>query len=174
LTLGGNQNLSLGDSLLLTPAANFEITHYEWTSTTALACADCPTIRLLPIESGQYTLTAYDANGCSLTTSVAVRLEKENRVFIPNVFSPNNDGINDVYQVFTGKSVSQINQFQIFDYEGRLMYQVNDSAPNDSSIGWDGRFNGQKMSPAVFAVLMEVTLIDGTTKQYRETMTLIE
>ncbi|MFK7981796.1 MAG: lamin tail domain-containing protein [Saprospiraceae bacterium] len=174
LTLGGNQVLSLGDSLLLTPITNFDITRFEWTSTTTLPCTDCPTIRLLPIESGQYTLTAYDANDCSLTASVAVRLEKKNRAFIPNVFSPNNDGVNDVYQVFTGKSVSRINQFQIFDYEGRLMYQINDRAPNDTSIGWDGRFNGQKMSPAVFAVLMEVTLIDGTTKQYRETMTLIK
>jgi len=174
LTLGPTLDLSLGDSLILIPEANFDITRFEWAATAPLNCTDCSTIRMLPIQDGVYTLTAYDANDCSLEASVTVRLEKENRVFMPNVFSPNNDGVNDVYQVFTGKSVSRINQFQVFDYEGRLMYQVNDSSPNDTSVGWDGEFNGQKMSPAVFVVLMEVTMIDGTTKQYRETMTLIK
>ncbi|GEM_PF-3806826 len=174
LTLGEDQNLLLGDSLILIPEANFDIVRFEWTATAPLTCTDCSTIRLLPTADGQYTLTAYQANGCSLTASVMVRLRKENLVFIPNVFSPNDDGINDIYQIFPSQSVSRINQFQVFDYEGRLMHQVNNRAPNDGSIGWDGRFNGRKMVPAVFVVLVEVTLLDGTKEQYRETVTLIE
>jgi len=166
--------LNLGDSLILSPAANFKIAEFQWTATVPIPCMDCPEIRQLPIQDGQYMLTTLDENGCSISTSSNVRLRKEQQVFIPNVFSPNGDGINDRYQIFMGKSIKRIQQFQIFDEVGRLMYQVNDRLPNDTSIGWDGQFRGQKMSPAVFVVLMEVTLIDETTKQYRETMTLIK
>ena len=52
-------------------------------------------------------------------------------------------------------------QFRIFDYEGRLMYAVNNHSVNNTTIGWDGMFNGQKMLPAVFVVLVEVELLDG-------------
>ena len=174
LTLGENQHLFLGDSLRLVPEANFDITRFEWTATNPLICSDCSTIKTIPMQDGQYFLTAYDVNGCSITASSVVKLIKERPLFIPNVFSPNGDGLNDRYQVFVGKSVHQINQFSIYDYEGRLMYQVNNWLPNDAPIGWDGRFNGQKMLPAVFVVLVEVELIDGTIQQYSETITLMK
>jgi len=145
LTLGDYQNLFLGDSLTLIPKANFEIVRFEWAATTPLICSDCSTIKTIPTQDGQYSLTAYDVNGCSATASSRVQLIKENPVFIPNVFSPNGDGVNDQYQIFPRKSVSQIKQFSIYDYEGRLMYQVNDRLPNDAAIGWDGRFNRQTL-----------------------------
>ena len=174
LTIGDNQQLLLGDSLTLTPKANFDIHRFEWTATAPLTCSDCSTIKTIPTQDGQYFLTAYDANGCSATASSKLQLIKERPVFIPNVFSPNGDGLNDTYQIFARKSVHRIQQFSIYDYEGRLMYQTNNRLPNDSAIGWDGRFNGQKMSPAVFVVLVEVELIDGTQQQYSETITLME
>ena len=174
LTLGAPQDLSLGDSLILKPTANFDITRFEWTATNPLICTDCSTLGLIPTQDGKYTLTAYDGNGCRISATTNVRIHKESQVFLPNVFSPNGDGLNDRYQIFTGNSVRRINEFQVFDYEGRLMYQANDRQPNDPSIGWDGRFNGRKMLPAVFVVLVDVTLIDGTTKNYRQTMTLIK
>ncbi len=174
LSLGDDQDLSLGDSLILIPTANFDITRFEWTATTPLVCTDCSTLGLIPTQDENYTLTAYDTNGCSISATTNVRIRKDSQVFLPNVFSPNGDGLHDRYQIFSGNSVQNIDQFQVFDYEGRLMYQANDRQPNDPSIGWDGRFNGRDMLPAVFVVLVEVTLIDGTTKNYRQTMTLIK
>ena len=174
VTLGDPKNLTLGDSLTIRPKANFDIARFEWTATIPLACADCPVIRTTPVQSGEYTLVAYDANDCATTASLTVNLQKEKQVYLPNVFSPNGDGVNDVYQIFTGKSVIRLKLFQIFDYEGRLMYQVNDRAPNDASIGWDGRFNGKKMITGVFVVLADVDLIDGTTQQYTQPMTLVQ
>ena len=156
------------------PVANFEIARLEWIATVPLPCTDCPTIRLLPTQDGVYSVTAYDANGCSVTTSTTIRLQKQNQLYLPNIFSPNGDGINDIYQIFAGNSIASIQQFRIFDAEGRLMYQVNDRLPTDNSVGWDGRFNGQKMLPSVFVVLVEVVLIDGTTAEYRGDFTLVE
>lgn len=174
LTLGDSQNLSLGDSLVLVPQANFTITHFEWTATVPITCSDCTTIQTIPNQDGTYTLTAYDINGCSVTASSTIQIKKESPVYMPNIFSPNDDGVNDRYQIFTNNSVSRIHQLQVYDYEGRLMYQVNNRLPNDASIGWDGQFNGQKMLPGVFVVLLEVELIDGNWRQFTQTMTLVE
>ncbi len=174
LTIGDTKNLILGDSLTLTPKANFEIDRFEWSATVPLTCENCSEIKTIPTQNGAYTLTAYDANGCKNTASMTVNLRKESQVYLPNVFSPNNDGNNDVYQVLTGNIVKRLKSLKIFDYEGRLMYQVTNRPPNDAAVGWDGMFNGQKMLPAVFVVFVEVELLDGTNEMYRQTMTLVK
>jgi hypothetical protein len=54
------------------------------------------------------------------------------------------------------------------------MYEVLSQAPSpDGSIGWDGRFKGQKMMPAVFLYMIEVEYIDGRTLLYRGDVTLL-
>lgn len=174
LTLGDAKNLILGDSLTLSPKANFEIERFEWSATVPLICEDCSEIKAIPTQNGVYTLAAYDVNGCQVIASTAVNLRKESQVYLPNAFSPNGDGRNDVYRVLTGNVVTTIKNLRIFDYEGRLMYQITNRPPNDVSIGWDGLFNGQEMLPAVFVVLVEVELLDGTSEIYRQTMTLVK
>lgn len=174
LTLEGTTNLVLGDGLTISPKANFEIDRFEWTATVPLSCENCSEIKTIPTQNATYTLTAYDANDCKVTASTSVNLRKETQVYLPNAFSPNGDGNNDVYQVLTGNAVKTLKEMRIFDYEGRLMYQVNNRRPNDVAVGWDGLFNGLKMLPAVFVVLVEVELLDGTSVVYRQTMTLVE
>jgi len=174
LTIGDTKSLILGDSLILTPKANFEIDRFEWSATVPIQCEDCLEIKTIPTQNGVYTLTAYDANGCKTIASTAVNLRKERQVYLPNAFSPNGDGHNDVYQVHTGNIVKSIKNMRVFDYEGRLMYQVTNRPPNDASVGWDGLFNGEKMLPGVFAIFVEVELLDGANKEYRQTMTLVK
>lgn len=174
LSLGQDQHLVLGDSLTIIPHANFVIERFAWSANVPLTCPDCLDIKTVPTKAGQYSLTAFDSNDCSVTTSVKVNLKKDKAVYLPNVFSPNADGLNDRYQIFPNNSVTRLNNFRIYDYEGRLMYQIYDRTPNDSTVGWDGTFNGQKMLPAVFVVLVEVELLDGTTKTYSQTMTLVK
>ena len=174
LTIGNEVNLNLGDSLNIVPKANFEIISYEWTANAPLPCSDCSNLQFTPIQNGTYTLTAFDANGCSTSATLSLRLKKESLVYLPNAFSPNGDGLNDVYQIYTGNSVAKLLNFRIYDYEGRLMYQVKNRAAKDPTVAWNGVFNGYKMLPAVFVVLAEVELIDGTTRDYSQTMTLVE
>ncbi|MEM6319416.1 MAG: hypothetical protein AAF960_17225 [Bacteroidota bacterium] len=174
LALEAPADLSLGDSLIIVPQANFDITRYEWTASSEPVCPDCPILQSQPTQNGLYTLTAYDVNDCAISASFNLTVQSNNQVYLPNVFSPNDDGINDVYRLFAGNSVARILHFQIRDFEGRRMYEVNDRLPTDDTVGWDGWFNGQRMLPAVFVVSAEVEMIDGTVREVVQTMTLVK
>ncbi|WP_452228239.1 MULTISPECIES: T9SS type B sorting domain-containing protein [unclassified Lacinutrix] len=82
---------------------------------------------------GENSITVRDINGCGqISTSILV-------VDYPLVFTPNNDGYNDVWRI-TGINPDAV--ISIFDRYGKLIKQFN-----AASIGWDGTFNGQPVPP---------------------------
>jgi len=83
-------------------------------------------------------------------------------VFIPNVFSPNEDGINDVFFISAAvNSVEAIPYFRIFDRWGSIVFDHKDLLPNDPALGWDGKWLGKKMNPGVFVWVASVRFLDG-------------
>ena len=72
-------------------------------------------------------------------------------IFIPNIFTPNDDGVNDVFFIFGGDLVESIITFEIFDRWGNEVYDAQNFQPNDPANGWDGTFKDEKLSPAVFS-----------------------
>jgi gliding motility-associated-like protein len=169
--------IQLGDTLTrLVPEiiSSVPVDTFIWSPPAQLSCNRCKNPIVNALKSQTYTLTVKDANGCTASGEVYVDVEKKRNVFIPNAFSPNDDGINDKFQIFTGLGVKNINFFRVYDRWGELMYEVLSQAPSpDGSIGWDGRFKGQKMMPAVFLYMIEVEYIDGRTLLYRGDVTLL-
>jgi gliding motility-associated-like protein len=76
--------------------------------------------------------------------------------FIPNVFSPNDDNINDVFSVMTNPDI-EIRSIHgvIFDRWGNLVFKSD-----AKTFTWDGRFNGEALNPGVFAYLITIAYID--------------
>jgi len=76
-------------------------------------------------------------------------------IFVPNAFSPNGDGRNDLFQAFTGPEVL-IQEFELllFDRWGNLMIRIQ-----DPQVGWDGTHQGKAMDPAVFVWWLRVRMI---------------
>jgi gliding motility-associated-like protein len=72
-------------------------------------------------------------------------------IFVPNAFSPNDDGDNDVLYV-RGDCVKKI-EMEIFDRWGKKICTINTMAD-----GWDGTFKGKPMDPAVFVYFLRATL----------------
>jgi gliding motility-associated-like protein len=72
----------------------------------------------------------------------------EYQIFMPNVFSPNNDGFNDLFEVF-GRNITFV-RLRIFDRWGNLVFETQ--SPEQ---GWDGRFRGQNMPTGVYTCLLE-------------------
>ncbi|MFK7797564.1 MAG: gliding motility-associated C-terminal domain-containing protein [Aureispira sp.] len=158
-------SLRLGDRITksifqntLTPVA------YEWTPTTGLSCADCRTPILQALETTTYTIIGTDVQGCTDTTSWTVKVNESPRVFVPNAFSPNDDGLNDVLQVYSPGDVVQVLDFQIFSRWGERVFQQQNFLPNYPAYAWDGTFRGQKMPSGVFVYKLEVLLVDGRTE----------
>ena len=118
------------------------------------------------LAEGTYVLRVQDELGCQ-TDSTLVLLEENCPVYIPNVFSPNNDGLNDRFQVFSnGDPGTFILKYSIFDRWGELVYENDSFNPSDVSQFWDGTFRGKPLGAGVFIYLVEVGYADGTTASF--------
>ncbi|MCC6726120.1 MAG: gliding motility-associated C-terminal domain-containing protein [Saprospiraceae bacterium] len=178
VTLPALVEIELGDSLTMldpTIVSAFPIDSFIWDPATNLSCNDCKNPRVTGIEPQTYTLTIIDVNGCTATASVFVDIDRNRNVYIPNVFSPNGDGINDKFQVFTGIGVTAINYIRIYDRWGDLVFDAKDVEPSvDGTIGWDGELRGQRMDPAPFVYLIEVEFVDKKKLLYKGDFVLLK
>lgn len=115
------------------------------------------------LGAGMYTLFVQDERGCAIDSTFSLR-ESRCPVYVPNVFSPNNDGVNDRFQVFSGGAHGVfIQRYLILDRWGELIYEATNFHPSDLNRFWDGTFRGQMMNAAVYTYLIEVEYADGTT-----------
>jgi len=138
---------------------------------TAMLCETC---LYAPINSFRYTLTAVDSNGCLAQDDRIISVTKERYVYVPNVFAPDNQGDgNDRFTVFGGEDVERIEWLRIFDRWGQLIYQREGFSPNDASMGWDGRVQGEVNAPAVYVWQTEVVFKDGGVETWSGSVTVV-
>ncbi|MFN7116943.1 MAG: gliding motility-associated C-terminal domain-containing protein [Saprospiraceae bacterium] len=168
--------VELGDSITLQPIINssLPLASYAWTPTDSLSNAGIENPTASPVRNTRYTLTVVDENGCTATASVLVDVDFNRNVYIPNVFSPNGDGPNDEFRIFTCNGVTAIESVAVFDRWGNQVYAANDLTPECSGIKlWDGRFNGKMANPGVYVYVIEITFLDDVTLTYRGDITLL-
>lgn len=109
----------LGDDIVLVPVTNFTPSVWSWTPDDFLSCTDCPNpTAIQPNQSIEYFVIATDDFGCSVSTRTRLEFEKQFNVFVPEAFSPNDDGINDVFQFFAGTQAVLVRNFAVFDRWG--------------------------------------------------------
>ena len=161
IDLGPDTIVNLGESLILNTAINFFPEELAWTPNDFLDCDSCLSVQLTPLENTLYTVTAIDSFGCEAVDQIQVLVRKDRDLFIPNAFSPNNDGVNDKLIVFAGNDVVQIRRFQVFNRWGGLVHNQIAFQPNDPTYGWDGFFNGKPVDTDVFVYYVEVEYADG-------------
>ena len=176
ITLNPNQEIRLGETLQLFPSASgeFPIVSYQWSPAEGLSCTDCQNPIVTPGGNMTYSLIVTDQNGCTASAITQIRTNTQRDIFIPNVFSPNGDEINDVFQVFSGPGVSRINSFMVFDRWGGLMWEGRNLLPSgQGSPGWNGERNGRDVQPGVYAYKIEILFLDGRIINYRGDVTLV-
>ncbi len=115
-------------------------------------------------------------NGCGDTAQVNIEVNKVRSVYVPNAFSPNGDGNNDVFTIYGSTDVSRIKKLMIFDRWGELVHEAEDFDPNSTSYGegWDGTLRGKPMNPAVFIYYTEIEMVDGTVVVRKGDLTLVK
>ena len=160
--------IELGASISLNLMVNLnenQIDTIIWTPTDNLSCTNCLDPIANPLFSTQYMVQLVDENGCFLEASTLVIVDKEVPIFVPNIFSPNGDGSNDLLSVFSSEQkVLAVKSFQVFDRWGANVFVSENFPPNDLSAGWDGTFNGKEMNSGVYVWIAEVELLDGRTE----------
>ena len=162
--------VELGDSIRLRPSifaggAPIRYDALTWTNDTTLSFrrGDLADPFASPVEETVYELTVVDEAGCSETAQVRVTVDRNRNVFIPNAFSPNNDAVNDEFEILTGPGVARVNYLQVFDRYGERVYSDDDVALNEfgAKPGWDGNFRGRRVPVGTYAYIAEVVFLDG-------------
>lgn len=172
---GADAVIRFGDSTRLTAQANWpDGLAYAWLPEQQLSCANCPRTFASPFENTTYLLTVTDTlSGCTYTDSVRVLVNQIRRVYTPNAFSPNGDGVNDRFFIQTDQSVASISFLKIYGRWGQLVYDQQNLLPNDPTRGWDGLINGRPAAAQIFVYTCEVVFLDGRRKTFEGELNLL-
>ncbi|MCO6461942.1 MAG: choice-of-anchor L domain-containing protein [Saprospiraceae bacterium] len=162
-----------GESATLIPVINSPYSSITWKPADYLSCTDCPTPTTKPEKGITYNVVVTDNQGCQDSISVRVVIRRDIKIFVPNVFTPNGDGVNDFVTVFTDHHIKKIDNLKIFTRWGELVFEKSDLLPNIEAEGWDGKFRGQKMNPAVFAWVAEINIPGEGVRIFKGDVTLI-
>ncbi len=173
VSLGPDTLINLGDSLQIKALLNVPPALLQSLSWSNEDCDFCTTLPVAPLVTTAYNIQIIDEAGCTASDALTVAIKKDRDVFIPNVFSPNGDGINDQLTVFAGRDVALVKSFRIYSRWGELLYQALNFPPNTAEIGWNGRFKDQLLNPGVYVYMAEVEFIDGYVGQYVGDVSLI-
>ncbi len=149
------------------------ITYLKWTPRIGLSCDTCLNTLLNVNASTSYKLRASTKYECVDSVDVNVNVYFQKTLALPNVFTPNGDGLNDHFYVIAGKDVDRVKSLVIFNRWGRKVFEKNNMLPNDYYSGWDGTTNGKnaEMGTYVYTVILEFR--DGSNKTFNGTISLI-
>ncbi len=174
LAVSPDTSIVLGCPVELTSYTNAEgPVLYQWESEEEMICDTCPATLTLPYFTTDYQLLITDENGCTATDVTTVTVNKPRPIYIPNAFSPNDDGENDVFMIYSDKEVEEVLSFRIYNRWGALVFADESFAPNDPAHGWNGYFKNEKLNPGVFVYVAEVLFLDGVMVQFSGDVSLL-
>ena len=169
LDLGPDVSVPFGDSVFIQPQfSNIKIFSFEW-DPFGLS-DDVGSFWYIPEASHVIRLTVTDSLGCIYEDEMLITIEYEQHIFIPNIFTPNGDQINDVLEVFTSSLSNPIETVEIFDRWGNMLHRVAGSGP----FAWDGSSRGKEVPPGVYVVKVIWKDNDGNSHMIVGDVTLIK
>jgi gliding motility-associated-like protein len=175
IDLGPDKIVAAGTILPLTFKTNgVPIKSYLWSPPELLDCADCSNPNATIKRDISYSVLAKTAYGCEATDIINITSICENtQVFIPNSFTPDGDGLNDILMV-RGKGIARVKSFRIFNRLGEVVFERSDFPPNEPTYGWDGRLRGVLSPSAVYVYTAEVVCDNGLSFIYKGNITVLK
>ena len=174
--LGEDKQITFGDSVVITPVADFQMKAIKWTNTKYLSCDTCQFAIAKPKVTTGFTVTVFDFNGCSATDNILIIVSTPRDVFVPTAFSPGTDGTNDLFRPFLGLGAVKVNFFRVYDRWGDVVYEdlnFTKAQSLEATRGWDGSYKGKEMNSAVFTYAIEVEFLDGIKKILKGDVSLL-
>jgi gliding motility-associated-like protein len=161
---GSDVEIDLGESATLRAIVvpSSKQVSYAWTpADTTISCKNCPVVTVLPLKTTTYRVFVKDSQNCTAFDDVLLRVIKRRPVYAPNVFSPNNDGVNDFFTLYGNQASVKIQSLKVFNRWGDMMYSGINLPLGAERTGWDGTFGGRDVPPDVFVYVAVVSFIDG-------------
>jgi gliding motility-associated-like protein len=163
-----------GTSSIQVIAPQNVIYNLMWTPSSTLSCNNCFDPIANPSDKTTYTLDYKYSSDCEGQKMITV--QKTNTIItLPNIFSPDNDGTNDIFYVLLPGNLSgTVKNMSIYDRLGNQMFSVKDVPANQPSSGWTGMFNNSAVQSGVYVYYIEVQ-VDGKsgTDKYSGSLTVV-
>ena len=174
--LGKDTTISLGETVFIEAFTNLsplEIDKIRWNDFVVPTCPTCLQTLVRPTFSTGYLLYLTDKTGCTNFDVKTVFVRDTLPVFVPTTFSPNDDGINDYFTIFTNGKILNIKQLRIFDRWGNLLFEGNNIIANDPQQGWDGKYKNTPQAVDIYVFYAEIELWDKTVKPIKGEIMLL-
>jgi gliding motility-associated-like protein len=165
---GADITITLGQSTTLTASGG---TTYTWSPTNGLSCSSCANPVASPTQSMTYCVLA-DSSSCTDTACVRITVETpcptNKDLAVPNAFSPNEDGHNDILCLQGWSNCIQTFSIYIYDRWGEKVFESS-----DAGFCWDGTYRGRALDPAVFVYFITATFSNDTKIETKGNISLI-
>jgi len=173
--LGPDQTLATGTMFPLeSEITNGPVKYWKWTPGVDLDCNDCPRPIAHIKNDITYSVDITTTYGCKASDSISIKVFcKSAQVFIPNAFSPDGDGVNDILMV-RATGIVMVKSFRIFNRWGEIVFEKNNFRPNEPASGWDGKIRGKTGPPDVYVYTAEVLCENGVSYVYRGNTTILK
>ena len=146
---------------------------FLWKPSETLNCSDCPNPIARPNKTTKYVVVATTEHNCQDSADVTIKVIcDQSQLFMPNTFTPNGDGMNDVF-LPRGVGFDKLRSFRVYNRWGEVVFEKTNMTLNDKAIGWDGTFRGQALPPDVFVYTVEADCDDGEVIRWKGDITLI-
>ena len=163
----------LGTVQLATAVSGGTLTSWRWQPDPFLSCTNCLTPVVRPLYSKEYAFIARNEYACTDTAFAVVKTFTGGQINLPSAFSPNNDGLNDIFYILAGPGVSMVKDFTIFDRWGNKVFESGNLPPNDPRYGWDGKYKGAGAAPGTYVYQVRLPGINGQASVFKGTILLL-
>ena len=160
-----------GQSVLLDPVVYGNVVGYAWSPATSLSNTGIAEPTASVTHSTVYELRVVSDQGC--VDSGAIDVDVFSPLRLPNAFTPNGDGKNDIFYVLGGPHGELIKQLAVFDRWGHAVFTVKDAPAGDPAYGWDGRRQGQLAPSGTYVYVLTMQLPGQPQQVYHGTVELI-
>ncbi len=161
-----NANICGGDTILLS-AYSAQGYIYKWQPQNIFADAASPQVTAIVLEPGNIILTVQDSMGCVAADSIYLSVDPCCHISLPNAFSPNKDGKNDIYRIIS-LSHDQLIFFRIANRWGQIVFDTKDIGK-----GWDGTINGTPAEIGTYFYVLKYKCVDNREVVQKGDLTLI-
>lgn len=159
---GADQTILIGGQIQLNSVTSGDILSYRWTPATGLSRTDITNPIAFPTDSITYTLEVITTNGCNKIDRIFVNVLQ--KPIIPNTFTPNNDNINDKWEIKYLDSYNQVS-VNVFNRYGKIVYRTN-----SYTEPWDGNLKGEELPTGVYYYIITA---NNNTLKYTGSVTII-
>lgn len=161
VTMPGQMTVQNGFPVRIPATYSPNTINWIWSPSSGLSCTDCPNPAAGPKFKTHYQVYFTDSNGCSNNGDIVVWVICKNaNLYIPNTFSPNGDGSNDVFYP-RGVGLERVRLLRIFNRWGEIVFEKQNFPVNDPSTGWNGTYKGGKPVAGVYVFQAEVFCENG-------------